>query len=365
MMFARSWSIKHIKTTKKGPPVPQDLFTRDKITKPDSAHNSLSPPNKMTLREKRFLEKDRSQEGSTVKKKCTSLVSECVITVPIVHLTNLSKRDHQNKQNVKKPDCGQHSDQGRQVFLEGPLVNNSCTSIEVICRGKLPVVKLPRLEGWLDFKENRFSKSHRERYSDQVPSPTFSKARNRMALLTLPHNVLLPPKTDFTRKGDQQEGDPGNKACASLESVCLKQPVVHLTRLNIEPKNHLNRQAKDETNSEHHHDHVQPDHSAFTVQPEDQEEQSIYDSDSDQFDEQDLENLSAYELERRKNIKQNAKFLKSLKLFGVASTLNQARRPWVKRPPGEALRRSMRLQGIKPLEKHLQYLKPVAPKRML
>ncbi|KAM3927210.1 WD repeat-containing protein 76 [Leptodactylus fuscus] len=290
------------------------------------------------------------QQSTAESRVCTSPPKECM-KVPVVRLFRLkTQAETPGKESTNESDREQHHDQELQTRdpQEGPRVHKSYTSLEAMCRRKQPVVRLSRLE--MQHEEQQLSILHSEQCSDQVLSSSNSETHDGTDPPLVAQSAVIHSDKDFTREHDQQD-DP--------ETVCRKQPVVRLNRLNIEPKHHLEREVS-EDDSEQHFDHVQShDSSPPSEQSEDEEEHSMDESDGIQLDEEDLQMFSEYELERLKNIKQNAKFLKSLNLMEVASTLcqQQKSKPRVKRekPQSDAgTRQSMRLQGITPLVKLLE-----------
>ncbi|XP_073509612.1 WD repeat-containing protein 76 [Phyllobates terribilis] len=333
----------------------------------------------MASHKKRHLDLDPKHGSSTVKKACTPLVSDCAMKVPVVVLHKLNlELDHQNRKwNVKEPDHRACSEQDRQEdqrlddnpvhsklspsplafnellasnisnssnhhLQQGTLEIRGCTS-PAKEHAKVPVVRVLRLNIQTKAQEEESTnESDSEKPQDQVPALGNSNADDKMALTPFEQNTLLPHSTEITRNNDQQDCD--------QKAVCRKQLKVQLFRMNIETKNQVEKQATSERDSDH--EDVQPTIcSLLNVQHENQEELSTDDSDSDQCNEQDLENLSLYERQRLKNIKQNAKFLKSIKLLEVSSALYRLKKQKtvVRREKPHidtVMRRSNRLQGI-------------------
>lgn len=331
---------------------PADGALRSKLSPSSLAHNELLPSN---------IHFTNNQQKNTIENRvCTSIPKEC-LKVPVVRLFRFQP-ESQEEESPNVSDREQHHNQELQktVQQDGPRVNISYTSLVAICKEKQPVVKLYRVDTQPDRKEEKqLSKLDSEQYSGQVPSPNTIEANDGIALSSLAQNARLPPNTDVRRKSDRHKSDP--------ETVCLKQPIVLLNRLNIEIEPQLVRQVMDESDNEHQHDQVQrPDDSPLNMQPETPEEQSTDDSDSDQFDEEDLENFSEYELERLRNIKANSKFLKSLKLHEVVSSLCQPRKSRLRnkreKPQSDmVIRQSKRLKGIEPSVPETE--KFIVPKR--
>ncbi|XP_063781551.1 WD repeat-containing protein 76 [Pseudophryne corroboree] len=140
---------------------------------------------------------------------------------------------------------------------------------------------------------------------------------------------VLPPSNKRFRKMDnrktyQHKDSAENKACVSLETnSAWKQPMVKLLRLNLEPEEE-EKQSTDESDV----------------------------SDCDQPPSQEQSGLSAYELKRLNNIKENSKFLNSLKLLETASSLHPPKKQICKRKvqkkkADSVTRRSLRLQCVK------------------
>ncbi|XP_018416861.1 PREDICTED: WD repeat-containing protein 76 [Nanorana parkeri] len=116
-----------------------------------------------------------------------------------------------------------------------------------------------------------------------------------------------------------------------------------------------------------------------------EEEQSTEESDSEEQSDEEHMELSAYERERLKNIKANAKFLKSIKLLESAVSLhppkkkNQSRIVKREKPQNTGntvVRRSMRLQNVAPsqvkieeqtptVEEDVRRIKPPGPIEMI
>ncbi|XP_077119288.1 WD repeat-containing protein 76 isoform X1 [Ranitomeya variabilis] len=336
----------------------------------------------MAPHKKRRVDLDpKHGSSSTVKKACTPILSDCAMKVPVVVLYKLNlELDQQNrKRNIKEPDHRARSEQDRQEdhsLDDGPVqsklspsplafnellgsnISNSCNqrlqkgTLEIRgCtspmkeRAKIPVVRVFRLNIQTEAQEEACTnESDSEEQQDQVSALGNSKGHDKMVPSPVEQNALLPPSTDFARNNDLQDCD--------QKTVCRKQLRVQLVRMNIETKNQLENQATNESDSDH--EDVQPtDCSLLNVQHENQQELSTDDSDSDQFNEQDLEKLSLYERQRLKNIKQNAKFLKAVKLLEISSALCHLKktRTNVKREKPQidtVMRRSNRLQRIAP-----------------
>ncbi|KAG8574854.1 hypothetical protein GDO81_009370 [Engystomops pustulosus] len=270
------------------------------------------------------------QEGPHARNSPTSHTAICRSKQPVVKLSRLKNTPLQDKQ-MRKPNSVEDSDQELQKKdqREDPCVNNSDTSHKAMCRGKQPVVKLFRCKNAQLQEEERMSKPDSDQTTHQVASCSQTPDRTHLSPVQESESTLKSGKHK-----DQLERD--------TLSASWKQPIVRLIRLNVEPRNRSEKQVMNKESSEHLGDHLQP------ASPQ---EDPSDDSDSDQFDEKDLELFSEYELERRRNIKKNEKFLKSLKLLDIASGLSRPRksRPLGKRvkPPSDMTRRrSMRLQGI-------------------
>ncbi|XP_056427539.1 WD repeat-containing protein 76 [Hyla sarda] len=403
------------------------------------------------------LQKTNQQEGQSRRKQPIAKKLLCLET-------KKKLLDYQERKRSSNLDSEQNSGQKqlRTDQQEGLSGNTSYASLEELCKWKQPVVQVHHLETQLDYKKiKRSTTLQSEQFSHQCTDITRKHEQQKCGLETvclkqpvvqltrlnieaksqierqttkkgvIAHHqdhvhqtdstpINLQPEnweeqveddsdeqcTDITRKHDQQK--------CGLLTVCLKQPVVQLTRLNIKAKSQVERQTTKEDVSAHHQDYV-PDNTPLNVQlenreeqveddsdndqseeqctdfarihdlqkcgletvcsmkpvvqltrlniknhverqPESQEEQVEDDSDSDQYDEQ----ISAYERERLRNLKANAKFLKSLKLLENVSTLwrrQKKKRVIREKPPcNMANRESRRLRGCSPLEKTTQML---------
>ncbi|XP_044135272.1 WD repeat-containing protein 76 isoform X2 [Bufo gargarizans] len=289
-------------------PAPDDHSVNSKSSSSPLAHNELLA----STTEKTSTH--HQQKGTRASRVCLTPLEESS-KVPVVRLFRLNMQtETQEEESTKDCDTERLYEQEHRKTdkQERPHGNTTYTSLEEICRGKQPVVKLYRVEKQLEEKElSKLDSEHNSAH--ELASPSNSDAHDGTDLPPLAQNAILSPKTDDTRKHDQQE-ETLNAGWATGES-----------------------------DNEHHYDHVQH------VQSEDQEQQPLDDSDSDQF-EQNLEQFSAYEIERLKNIKQNAKFLKSLRLLEIVSSFGQQRksRPCVKREKPQSYletRRSKRIQG--------------------
>ncbi|XP_073425099.1 WD repeat-containing protein 76 isoform X1 [Dendrobates tinctorius] len=367
----------------------EDLVAVDKLTKPPHlGYYSLPPTDEMAPYKKQQLDLKPKHGSSTVKKACPSLVSDCAMKVPVVVLHKLNVEPDQGirKRNIKEPDHRARSEQDRQEDLVAgdkltkpphlgyyslpptdemapykkqldlkpkhgsSTVKKACPSLVSDCAMKVPVVVLHKLNVEPDQgirKRNIKEPDHRARSEQdrqEVPALGNGHGHDKMVLSPVEQSALLHPTPEFTRNNDQQD--------CNQKAVCRKQLRVQLVRMNIETKNELEKQATNESDSDH--EDVQPtDRSLLNVQHEDQEELSSEKSDSDQFNEQDLEMLSLYERQRLKNIKQNATFLKAIKLHEVSSDLYQLKknRTIVRREKPQihtVTRQSNRLQGIAP-----------------
>ncbi|XP_073425101.1 WD repeat-containing protein 76 isoform X3 [Dendrobates tinctorius] len=385
----------------------EDLVAVDKLTKPPHlGYYSLPPTDEMAPYKKQQLDLKPKHGSSTVKKACPSLVSDCAMKVPVVVLHKLNVEPDQGirKRNIKEPDHRARSEQDRQEDLVAgdkltkpphlgyyslpptdemapykkqldlkpkhgsSTVKKACPSLVSDCAMKVPVVVLHKLNVEPDQgirKRNIKEPDHRARSEQdrqEVPALGNGHGHDKMVLSPVEQSALLHPTPEFTRNNDQQD--------CNQKAVCRKQLRVQLVRMNIETKNELEKQATNESDSDH--EDVQPtDRSLLNVQHEDQEELSSEKSDSDQFNEQDLEMLSLYERQRLKNIKQNATFLKAIKLHEVSSDLYQLKknRTIVRREKPQihtVTRQSNRLQGIAPslpmAEEQSQFIQKKFPK---
>ncbi|KAM8972335.1 WD repeat-containing protein 76 [Pelodytes ibericus] len=151
---------------------------------------------------------------------------------------------------------------------------------------------------------------------------------------SLNHRAFSPPQKTACRtkrRNDidlHEEGTPKQKPCASEEkSTARKHPIVMLSRLTQESSDDITTQNHEE--------------------------------ESDGASDQERTDLCPYELERLRNIKENAKFLQSLKLLESASGLSSSkknqnkirgikREKKVKVVEETAIRRSTRLQKMDP-----------------
>ncbi|KAM4036797.1 WD repeat-containing protein 76 isoform 1-T3 [Anomaloglossus baeobatrachus] len=345
---------------------------------PDHSKLSPSPPALNELLASNISNSsDHQQQGALEIRGCTLPAKE-QMKVPVVRLSRLNiQAKAQEEESTNESDHKKHraqddkpSDEPAHIKLspsppalnellasnisnssdhqqQGALEIRGCT-LPAKEQMKVPVVRLSRLNIQAKAQEEESTnESDHKKHRAQVAGPGNSKAHDEMALSPVAQSPRLRHRTGFTKTYDQQD--------CYQKTVCRKQLRVQLVRMNIESKNQLERPATDEGDN----DHVQPpDSSVLNVQHENEGEQSPDDSDSDQLNEKDLENLCPYEIQRLKTIKQNEKFLKSIKLLEVASTLCQLhKRKIVRREKPQietVMRRSDRLQGIRALEQMIE-----------
>ncbi|XP_077329622.1 uncharacterized protein LOC143963766 isoform X4 [Lithobates pipiens] len=298
---------------------------------------------------------------------------------------------------------------------------------------KCLVVELLRLrEESENLKDVFKEKSNSENGTDQKSSAGIRKAQDKTPLQSTPTPHILHISSKNTPVGNLQE-DPSEKKCDLPPEMRRgnKRLVVELVRLREESENLKDNVFKGKSNSENgtdqqesgsgvsvpstystaptngvrrsvrnkklQYDTLEEEKLSLETDDEDsllanvtdnpkivEEKPSTDESDSEEKSDEEQMELSAYERERLKNIKENAKFLNAIKLLETVASLhspkkknpNRVKREKPQNTGNTVVRCSLRLQNIAPsqlklkvrtrvVEENVRLMKPPDPIEMI
>ncbi|XP_072258627.1 WD repeat-containing protein 76 isoform X2 [Pyxicephalus adspersus] len=287
-------------------------------------HDVLTTPSKRDYRKKRLLEENHHLEGGAGKRTCMSLEGSCVRR-PLIHLLSNLKAEPENLQTSRENSDQEAATEKKSDLPAKMSKNNKCL-----------VVRLERLaeeSGNLKEKFDHENDINQNNESNIRATRSTSAPRTRSVSGRNLRNKI---------QADTVEEEEAESAANSIANLNLNPEVV-------------------------------------------EEKQSIDESDSEEESDQDHMGLSAYERARLKNIKENAKFLNSIKLLESAASLLPPKKKnpnrVVKREKPQnthstVVRRSMRLQNLTPseakqkeqaptVEENVQVMKPPGPIEMI
>ncbi|XP_068131074.1 WD repeat-containing protein 76 isoform X2 [Hyperolius riggenbachi] len=272
-----------------------------------------STPSKKGYQHKRLLKQKQHLEGTPRKKACLPLEESSVRRHPVVQLTRLKTEPENVK--ISKEDSDQEITSMDNVSPSDPP-NGTLTRSSPVQQSSL---------------RNNTQRSHPVQAPGSNPQPEIKEEN---------------PSTD---ESDNEEDS--DKETTSMDNVSPSDP----------PHGTLTRSSPVQQSSLRNH--TQGSHPVqapgSNPQPEIKEENpSTDESDNEEDSDKEHMGLSAYERERLRNIKANAKFLNSIKLLESVASLrpprkNRSNSQGLKREKPQkkqntVVRRSMRLQRVDP-----------------
>lgn len=329
-------------------------------------YDAMSTPSKRAQKRKHMMEEDPSIEGGAGKRTSPSLEKSCVRRTLSVLLSHLKGESENPEESDQKRSAGI-----RKARDKTPLQSTSTHRILHISSKNTPVGSLQE-----DPSEKKCDVPPKMRWGNKRPVVELVRLREESE--NLEDNVFK-EKSNSENGTDQESGS--DVSAPSTHSTATTNGV----RRSVRNKK-LQYETLEEEKISSETDDAASLLANMNVNPKIvEEEPSTDESDSEEKSDQEQVELSAYERARLKNIKENAKFLNSIKLLESAASLqppkkkNQNRvfkREKPQNTGNTVVRRSMRLQNVAPsqvklqeespaVEENVRLMKPPGPIEMI